>query len=121
MKDCTFVEQTFSSTRRRLETNFAEGLRGSLHFCPTAVFTQERGPSHLNEMGSPFQAAQAFCSSWALMVWGSHMGTLRARRPLLVNRVVTGALGVGKPSAEHRYLVSIRIYTLEYRFIEHSK
>ena len=72
-------------------------------------------------MGSPFQAAQAFCSSWALMVWGSHMGTLRARRPLLVNRVVTGVLGVGKPSAEHRYLVSIRIYTLEYRFIEHSK
>lgn len=65
----------------------------------------------------PFPAAQAFCSSWALVVRGSHMGTLSAGRPLVVNRVVTGVLGVGKPSAENRYLLSTRKSTLEYSFM----
>ena len=78
----------------------------------SSVHTGEMGPAV--EMGSPSWAAQAFYSSWPLVVWGSHMGTLSARRPLVMNRVITGAFGVGEPSAENRYLVSTRKSRLEY-------
>ena len=78
----------------------------------SSVHTGEMGPAV--EMGSPSWAAQAFYSSWPLVVWGSHMGTLSARRPFVMNRVITGAFGVGKPSAENRYLVSTRKSRLEY-------